>query len=377
MKRMRFSPLHAVALSFALSVLGTNFSAAKEFKYATFTPPKSDVPRLAVPPFAKYVTEKTNGAITWRIFAGGSLLGARATLDGIRDGIADGGFIVPTFQISALPHVNLVPDLIAFAEDPVQAAGAGNETHILDCPECVEDYAKMNAINFGSFGTSSYWLQCAKPIAGLADLSNRKIRVTGSSAGRWVSALGATPVAIPPTEIAPAMQRGQVDCAIAIPYWLRGFSLKDSVRHIIDDPQGSFHGHGIFVFNRKMWDGLTREQKAIYLRGVAKGVANATIQGALFDEPKVVDDAVKKQHIEIKHGDAEFKAAWAKHKAGEVAAVLAGAEKRGIKKEVAERVVKAHIANLEKWMEISKKVGKDKAKFEQALWDEIYSKVKY
>ena len=42
-------------------------------------------------PFMAAVEASTEGAITFRFFSGGALLGARTTLDGIRTGIADAG----------------------------------------------------------------------------------------------------------------------------------------------------------------------------------------------------------------------------------------------------------------------------------------------
>jgi TRAP-type C4-dicarboxylate transport system substrate-binding protein len=55
---------------------------------------------------------------------------------------------------------------------------------------------------------------CKRPIAGIADLKGRKIRVAGPSQGDFLNALGAQPVAIAFGEVYTALERGTVDCAV-------------------------------------------------------------------------------------------------------------------------------------------------------------------
>jgi TRAP-type C4-dicarboxylate transport system substrate-binding protein len=55
---------------------------------------------------------------------------------------------------------------------------------------------------------------CKKPVAGIADLKGRKIRVAGPSQGDFLNALGAQPVAIAFGEVYTALERGTVDCAV-------------------------------------------------------------------------------------------------------------------------------------------------------------------
>ena len=66
-------------------------------------------------------------------------------------------------------------------------------------------------------GTSPFPAQvffCKKPVAGIADLKDRKIRVAGPSQGDFLNALGAQPVAIAFGEVYTALERGTVDCAV-------------------------------------------------------------------------------------------------------------------------------------------------------------------
>ncbi|MAF48513.1 MAG: hypothetical protein CMM10_09630 [Rhodospirillaceae bacterium] len=372
--------LHGLTAIAALALLaaGAGPSAAKTYKYGSFSPPKANTPNLAIKPFFKEVKEKTNGKIQFRLFAGGSLVGPRNTLPGIRDRIVEAGFVVPAFVVSSLPHVNLIPDLLSFAEGGNQVAGAVVETMLLGCPECIEDYAKMNAIHLGGMGSMPYWLQCAKPVKKFSDLKGYKVRVAGAASGRWVKFMGGVAVGgMPPPDIVTGLQRGQVDCAIAIMSWLKGFSLADGVKQVITMPQGAYHGVASYVFNLDFWNGLTRKEKGIFIEAISKSLASATIDNTYNLPEKVVGPLMKKKKITRWPGDAAMKSAWKDFQKGEKAAVIAGAVKRGIKKETAERIVNVHLANLKKWGKMSKEIGTDKKKLAQALWDHVFSKVKY
>ncbi|NQV57399.1 MAG: hypothetical protein HQ503_16180 [Rhodospirillales bacterium] len=371
------SSLAAVA-AIAVLAVGAGPASAEVYKYGSFAPPKANVPNLSFKPFVKEVKKKTGGKIDFRLFAASSLVGPRNTLSGIRDRIVEGGFVVPAFVVSSLPHVNLIPDLLSFASDAKQTAGAGAETLLLGCPECLGDYAKMNTILLGGMGSNPYMLQCAKPVSNFADLTGKKIRVAGAASGRWVKAMGAVAVGgIPPPDIVVGMQRGQVDCAIAIPSWLKGFSLADGVKQLVTMPQGSYHGTAAFAFNRDFYNGLSRSEKGIFVRAAANAIAKGTIENAYILPSKDIAPLIKKKKIAKWPGDAGLKGAWGKFLSGEVEAVIAGAQKRGIKEDVARRVVETHLANLKKWKKISDEVGLDKAKYAQALWDNVFSKVKY
>jgi TRAP-type C4-dicarboxylate transport system substrate-binding protein len=55
---------------------------------------------------------------------------------------------------------------------------------------------------------------CRAPIAGMADLKGKKVRVFGRSLADFVTAMGGSTVTIPFGEVVPALQTGVADCAI-------------------------------------------------------------------------------------------------------------------------------------------------------------------
>ena len=320
--------------------------SAKVYKWGTFTPPQSEVPRMVMKMFNDEVKKKTHGAVEFQLFTGGSLVGPRDTLSGIRDGIVDGGFIVPAFVVSSLPNQNMISDSASFVSDAVTAAGAAAQTMMLDCPECQGDFHKMGSITLGGMGLNAYILQCRKPVNAIEDLKGLKIRVAISASGRWVQHLGAVPVGgMPPTDI-------------------------------VTMPQGNAHGNSELVFSLRMWDGLTREQKNIMLRAAPGAISHGTIQSTQIEPKTKIDPVIKKKGIKEWPGDAKLHAAWDDFVKGEKQACIDLAVKRGIDRAVATRIVERHIADTKKWLKIANDVGTDEDKFADALWNEIYSKVK-
>lgn len=353
-------------------------ASAKVYKWGTFTPPQSEVPRMVMKMFNDEVKAKTNGAVEFKLYTGGSLVGPRDTLSGIRDGIVDGGFIVPAFVVSSLPNQNMISDSASFVSDAVTAAGAAAQTMMLDCPECQGDFHKMGSITLGGMGLNAYIIQCGKPVNAIEDFKGLKIRVAISASGRWVQHLGAVPVGgMPPTDIVTAMQRGQIDCAVALPSWLYTFSLADSVKHIVTMPQGNAHGTSGLVFSLRLWDSLSRDQKQVLLHAAPKAIAHATIETEYVTPKTKLEPVIKKHHITEWKGDAKLRASWTEFMKGEKEATIGIAVKRGIDKAVATRVIEKHIANAAKWKKIADEVGSDEKKFADALWKEIYSKVDY
>ncbi|KYZ85837.1 hypothetical protein A3Q32_06460 [Alcanivorax sp. KX64203] len=92
---------------------------ATTLRYATGYPPGS-LPAVAAENYAKAVEKYSSGDLKLRVFAL-SLLNASETSDGIRDGIADGGYLLTVYFPAMYPHTNLVNEsamqLLLFDED--------------------------------------------------------------------------------------------------------------------------------------------------------------------------------------------------------------------------------------------------------------------
>ncbi|MDX3882732.1 MAG: hypothetical protein QHC81_29855, partial [Achromobacter sp.] len=92
------------------------------------------------------------------------------------------------------------------------------------------------------------------------------------------------------------------------------------------------------------------------------------------DDMDVAKEA-KSKGVQILEPKPELTQLLDAYRQDEVKNTIEAAKSRGAKNP--EKVVEALLKNLEKWQTIVDKIGHDEAKYEQALRDEIYSKVTF
>lgn len=363
-------PLLAVLLGVAAG--DPHAAVAKEIRYNSFVPPSLPNNKDGVVPFFERVKKDTNGEVTARFFLGGQLFSAAATLSGIRDGVIDAGFTTPVFTPADLKSMLVIMDLQPYTRDPLSAAAAAAETLLLNCPECLDEFEKNNAIPLGGHATTLYYMMCNTPVKSVDDFRGLKIRGAVGFMGRWFSEIGATAVNLTPADILQALQRKQIDCTVAPKDWLTAFSLVDALQNIITDvAHGVNHGLSLVTMNLKTWKSLKPEHRAVLLKHTPQLIADTVFGYMAADETAMKRAAEKKvQTVEI---GAAYAGAWEKFKVGELDSILAAAKSRGVADP--KRIVDVHLANLRKWEAKVDEIGGDREKFVRLLWDEVYSKV--
>ncbi len=105
---------------------------------------------------------------------------------------------------------------------------------------------------------------CAKPLASLADLSGRRIRVSSATQSDWVTALGAVPVQTPFAEIVANIRSGNIECAITGTMSGNTIGLSDVTTHIHTMPVN--WGVAAFVANGASWASLPKDIQALLRR---------------------------------------------------------------------------------------------------------------
>jgi TRAP-type C4-dicarboxylate transport system substrate-binding protein len=342
---------------------------AKELRYNMFDVPRS-APTQVVTKFFEDLKKESNGEITTRIFTGGQLLNAPATLKGIGDRVVDAGFVVPSLNQGQLKYTNVVPDLLPFVTDSMVAALAGVDTPIVGCAGCQAEFKAAKVVWLGGFGPDPWHLMCREPINKADDLKGRKVRVTGASPTRLARQLGMVPVQLPPTEIATAFQGGQIDCACGPLIWLRDYALWDIAKSVVATPFGVYGGLGSFTFNVDTFASFTAPQRALMLELMPDSVVNGTRLHLL-----VADEARKgalAKGVAFWTPDDEFNKRVTEFRKSEIGNLAADMSKRGVAD--AESVIKLHLANIEKWKEKVEAIGDNPGRLIDELRKEVYAK---
>lgn len=362
-----------ILLAAALAIAGLKGGAAhaQTLEYGNYQPPAHPSNVYALEPMFRNIEEKSGGDLRINLHPGGSLVGGKDTLSGIETGLVDGGFIVSIYYPNELPLTTTISDLAMLMRDPVVMAGALNETVLLDCPACLEEYQGRNVTYLGSYATTPYVLMCKQPVRTLADVKGLKIRSAGEAYGRWIIALGGVPVTIPNSESYEAMQRGQLDCIHGPISYLKTLSVWDVAKHVLHQDMGAFGGGALLAFNSDTWDGLGAEEKAYIVDEVPGALARLAV-GYMGEDDLTVEQAPE-HGVTIYESDPEIAALLVEQQKSEFDIVVAKAAERGAKG--ADELARAFLENLEKWSKIADGIRGDAGLVEEALRREIYSKL--
>jgi TRAP-type transport system periplasmic protein len=345
--------------------------AETKLTYGSYVPAPHVIHKAGLTPFFKRVEKDTNGSLTYELFSGGAMGGPKEALQTVKDNVVDSALIVDVYLKRDLPISTAISDLFILADSPLVYAAASNETHLLNCPECVKEKANHNMVALGFYSTGTYHLMCNRDIHTLKDAQGVKTRASsrnGALAQHW----GMTPVSVTTAEMYEAMQRGQADCTLGAKAWLTSYGLKDVVKSVVSTPNGAYFGALFMNMNKDRWDSLTKDERAAIIKNLPKLVSD-TVYSYMADGEKSLAEAVKKGAV-VNEADDALKASLAEFRKGEIAASIAKANKAGVKN--AEDIINRFLASVEKWNKIVADTGGDQAKYEAALWTEVFSKLK-
>ncbi len=357
-----------IAIGLAAAATAT---AAETLTFGSYMAPKLPYYSQALEPLLEDFKADENINFKVRVIPGGQLLGARDSLEGTKNGLADMTFIVPVFNRTELPAINLFFQSIAFGENFVAGTGAALEAMYLHCPDCISNYTDNNTVPLAMASGGQYFLYCKEPVNTLADLEGRKIRAVGALA-RLAKGLGGVPINMPSNEGVTAIQRGTLDCMLGPLAWMTAYGYIDVAPNIVNVPMGYVKGLGAVVMNKDKWQGQSSETRAAMLSHMGEIAARTSIDAYLN-----VDNALLARADElgltVAEGDGTFAPVFQAFSDAESAAVRAAAEKAGI-----ENAAAFHQAMLDlypKWLAIAEETGTDVEKVGEAFTREIFGKL--
>ncbi len=226
--------------------------------------------------FAEDVKAATGGGITFEVYSNGSLVPARTTMQGIRDGVAAVGVVYPGYTPSELPLNNVVNDLVFVSDDDFASAFAYTELGLTH-PKLIAEWKKNGGIFAGGYSTPVYNFVCVKPITAAGDAKGLKIRTAGGAQTAWVQSLGGVPVSVPIGDVYSGLERGSIDCTMSDPTNLdKGNKFWEVAKSVTLLPMGVVVGAN-YVYNPTFWKELEPAQRRALLDSMAVGVARAQV----------------------------------------------------------------------------------------------------
>ncbi|WP_151638128.1 MULTISPECIES: C4-dicarboxylate TRAP transporter substrate-binding protein [Noviherbaspirillum] len=353
-------------------------ASAKQFKYAIGFPPGSYNVVMAED-YAKRVKAYTQGRHTVRVFPM-TLLNMAETSAGLRDGIADIGFLLTPYFPAEYPHANLVNEasmMLRLMGDEVRGkeasafVGALTEFTFFNCVECHQEFAKQNSVYTGHVGGSSYGLICNKPVKNEADLKGKRLRSGAANWSRWSTAVGASPITMSANEMREALSQGVVDCIILSTPEIHNFGLMEAVTDITMAVPGGIFSTAGFNMNTNAWRSLSVDDRKAFLRAAAEGGAY-TPWIYQQKEGEILAEA-KKKGVRLHDADPALvkkTQAFIEQDMGTISKYFA--DKHGVKR--GEQMITTFRPILQKWVKLVQPVT-SQDQLGQLYWDEIYSKV--
>ena len=373
MEAIRRLSVSVVALATALAGSGTA-SAQMELVYGAWTPPRVYENAVVFPEVFKNIEKETNGAIKWKLVAGGQLADGKATFGAVRDNVMQAGIGIATYVPNIVPSLYLIYSTLLFGHnDVVAATGAASETFYLNCPSCIEEFNRMDAVPLATWDSSSYVLACREPVRTVAEMKGKRVRVTGGYV-EMIKVAGGVPVSATLVEGLSLIQRGGIDCQLGVADWLRTVGYADFAKYVLDHPLG-ISGPAIgFMLNRNAWNKFTPEQKRIHMKYAAWAAAKVSIGMFLESNEESLKWAVKEKGAQLLQTDGkDWEAVVATYKKIEHERNTATGVQFGVKNPGA--IGDKYEQLVPRWRALSKDIGRDVDKFTEVLIREVYSKI--
>ncbi|MHA7874771.1 type 2 periplasmic-binding domain-containing protein [Roseivivax sp.] len=356
----------------ALAVLALSGPAmADEFIFGSWFGVNHSVNAKGLAPYFELLREKSDGEIDWDLVPGAQLASGPGTPEAVATGLMDAGIAIAPYQPRMMPNTNFVFSHSLPGDDALAATGAMNETIMLGCPGCQDEYRNNNAVGFAGYSTTPYRFMCRDMVDEVSDLQGKKVRASGG--GVKISEIaGATPVSMSPAEATTALERGTLDCVLGAVSWLRSYGYMDVVESVVDSPMG-MGGPPIMMFvNRDSWGAMTPEMRAMHIELAPDLVAGAAYDGQVTYDADIIA-AAKEAGVAFPEGGEDFAEVMATHDTNQRAANIAAAEDAGASDPQA--VLDYYTAAYERWQGLLDERGRDRDAFRSLLWDEVYAKV--
>ncbi|WP_048647181.1 TRAP transporter substrate-binding protein DctP [Nitratireductor soli] len=299
--------LSGILAVLAMSAASTTIAeAATAMRCSHQLPPAHHIAKV-VDQWAAEVEKLSEGELDVQVFGADSLVKANDNILSVAKGDIECAFSLNFQWGKTLPLMNVtvgpytMSSIEAWKKWPTSEAAAFLEEKLAD--KGVRNIAWMFQTNVSVFTSKG------KPLLKPEDFRNIKMRGLGPAFDRSLSAMGASTVSMPGSEVYQALATGVIDAAItdvAAAYSRKYFEVQD---HFTVVPVLAAYLHGYVT--PSWYDGLSDKSKAALKQAgeMASVWAIEASQAASADAPKQLEEKGVKVHIATDAENEAFKAA--------------------------------------------------------------------
>lgn len=300
--------LLATASATTLLALPAGAEAATRMRCSHQLPPAHHIAKV-VERWAAEVKTLSDGDLDVQVFGSDSLIKANENILAVAKGDIECAFSLNFQWGKTLPLMNVtvgpytMSSIEAWKKWPTSEAAAFLEERLLK--KGVKNIVWMFQTNTSVFTSKG------KPLLKPEDFQGLKMRGLGPAFDRGLKAMGATPVAIPGSEVYQALATGVIDAAITdvAAAWSRKYYEVQDHMTVVPVLAAYLHGY----VNPRWYDKLSDKDKAALKKAGedAAGWAIEASQEAAANAPAELESKGVKVHIATPEENAAFKAAMA------------------------------------------------------------------
>ncbi|MFZ7126671.1 MAG: TRAP transporter substrate-binding protein [Desulfobacterales bacterium] len=261
MKRNAWRLVLAIMLVSGFGFFATPLSAGQEkgihLKFSTWHPPAGREVKTVWEPMLEEMKRRSNGRITYTLYAGSALGAGPAHFDIVKDGLSDMGYFTSTWTPGRFPLSDVL-SLATAIEGKDIAVDIGNEMHD---KKLEQEFAGVKVLELNGCISSYLWTK--KPVHNLEDVKGLKIRTPGGFQTNYIKSLGAEPVFMPLGDVYLALETGTLDGVVTCPPLVIGFKLHEVTKYGVITPFGCVT-EGV-IMNEKTWARTPDDLKQIIL----------------------------------------------------------------------------------------------------------------
>ncbi|MHB8765357.1 MAG: TRAP transporter substrate-binding protein [Deferrisomatales bacterium] len=303
-KRSKVLAVALAGAALAVSALGSPATAAEStmhLKFSTWHPPASREVKTVWTPMLEELKKRSNGRITYTLYAGGALGSGPEHYDIVKNGLSDMGYFTATWTPGRFPLSDVL-SLATWTDGKDVSTKIGNKMHDQVLHKEFEG-VKVLELN----GCIQAFLWTKKPVKTLEDVKGLKVRSPGGHQTNYIKAIGAEPVFMPLGDVYLALETGTIDGVVTCSPLVLAFKLAEVVKHGVVATFGCVT-EGV-VMNQKSWDKTPDDLKPI----IAEVVGNpfATTHGLNRDVYKTMIDDIKAKGVTLYELPAAEQARWA------------------------------------------------------------------
>ncbi len=224
-------------------------------------------------PWSEAIERESNGTLKLEIMSS-SVGRPPEYFDFVKNGIADAGYGVSGHNAVCFPMTQIA-DLPLMSPNLWAGAAASWLTY-QRYGSRYNEHAGVKVVGLWTYSIPHLALR-GEPVKTLEDIKGKKVSVGGNVTGRIITALGGTPVQLPPTEVRQAMAAGVAD-GITFPMEsIEFFKISPVIKSMTGFPAASTTDTFWLGINEAKWNALTAQQRAAIEKH--SGMAVALLSG--------------------------------------------------------------------------------------------------